>query len=150
MKKLLASILLVLTSSLGFAAERGTPDEAVALVQKVISSLKQNGRDKTIEEINNKSAKYLDKDLYVAVLDLNGVVLANGTFPKLIGKDVLLMKDADGRAFIKDGMEVVKTKGKGWIDYKWPNPATGNIEHKSTYMEQVGDVVINCGIYKGK
>ncbi|HCE07957.1 MAG TPA: histidine kinase, partial [Oxalobacteraceae bacterium] len=39
-------------------------------------------------------------------------------------------------------------KGKGWVDYKWPNPATKILEAKSSYVERYEDVYVGCGIYK--
>lgn len=39
-------------------------------------------------------------------------------------------------------------EGKGWLDYKWLNPATSTMEQKSTYVEKLDDMVIGCGIYK--
>ena len=79
---------------------------------------------------------------------MNGKTLAHGTNPKLIDKNMTELKDADGKYFVKEFIEVANTKGKGWIDYKWTNPATKAIEPKSTYIEKVGDVLVGCGIYK--
>ncbi len=56
---------------------------------------------------------------------------------------------ADGRYLIKDILALGMSKeGKGWVDYKWPNPSTGTIDSKRTYVERVEDVIIGCGIYK--
>ena len=73
----------------------------------------------------------------------------HGTNVKLVGKNVTEMKDADGRYLIKDILALGMSKeGKGWVDYKWPNPSTGTIDSKRTYVERVEDVIIGCGIYK--
>lgn len=45
-------------------------------------------------------------------------------------------------------IDVANSKGKGWVDYKWPNPTTKAVEAKSTYIEKTDDLVIGCGIYK--
>ncbi|WP_374710541.1 cache domain-containing protein [Massilia pseudoviolaceinigra] len=49
---------------------------------------------------------------------------------------------------VKDFIKLAKTKGKGWIDYSWPNPVTKKVDKKSTYLEKSGDVLIASGIYK--
>jgi len=127
----------------------GSADEAVAMVQQVIASLKANGREKTLADINNTSSgKFRDRDLYVTVNDLSGKNLAHGANPKMQGKDLIELKDADGKHFMRERIELAKTKGKGWQDYKFVNPVTKQIEPKSMYFEKYDDLIINCGIYK--
>ena len=87
-------------------------------------------------------------DLYIFVNTIEGITEAHGQNPKLVGKEMHELKDADGKFFIKEISEVAKTKGKGWVDYKWINPVTGKILEKTTYCQRVGDVYIGCGIYK--
>lgn len=130
-------------------AEHGTADEAVAMVQQVIASIKANGRDKTLAEVNNTTTgKFRDRDLYVTINDLNGKNLAHGANPKMQGKDLIDLKDADGKYFVRERIELAKTKGKGWQDYKFVNPMSKQIEPKSMYFEKYEDLIINCGIYK--
>ena len=141
---------LLLNSSAG-AAEKGTADEAVAMVRKAAEFLKKNGKEKAFAEFNNPKGQFIQKDLYIFTFLANGdgIEQANGANVKLVGKNVLEMKDADGKYLIKDILALGMGKeGKGWIDYKWPNPSTGTIDGKRTYVERVDDVVIGCGIYK--
>lgn len=126
----------------------GTADEAVALVQKVIASIKANGREKTFAEINTTTGKFRDRDLYVTINDMNGKNIAHGANPRMQGKDLIDLKDADGKPFMRERIEIVKAKGKGWQDYKFVNPVSKQIEPKSMYFEKYEDIVINCGIYK--
>ena len=79
---------------------------------------------------------------------MNGKVLAHGQNPKMVGKDMIEMKDADGKEFVKERVEIAKTKGKGWQDYKFTNPQTKQIEPKSSYIEKYEDMIVGCGIYK--
>jgi len=76
------------------------------------------------------------------------VTIAHGGNAKLVGKDMLGLKDADGKFFIKAFIETAKSKGNGWVDYKWVNPQTNKIENKSTYVQKVDDYFLGCGIYK--
>ena len=139
---------LSLTMSLANAGEHGSADDAVAMVKKTVAFMNKNGRDKTFTLINGKDGYFRDRDLYVFVTDLNGRQLANGSQPRLIGKDLTELRDANGKYFVKELVELAKTNGKGWVDYRWPNPATETIDSKSTYLERVGDILIACGIYK--
>ncbi|MGE5622057.1 MAG: cache domain-containing protein [Bacillota bacterium] len=139
---------LILTAGGAGAADKAAQDQAVALVKKAAAYLQANGKDKAFAEFNNPKGQFAERDLYVFVNDLEGNTLAHGGNPKLVGKNVMELKDADGKLFIKEMTELAKTKGKGWVDYKWPNPVTKAIEAKTTYVERAGDVLIGCGIYK--
>ena len=58
------------------------------------------------------------------------------------------MRDPDGTYYVKERIEIVKAKGKGWQDYKFSNPVTKKIEHKTAYVEKAGDLIFGCGAYK--
>jgi cytochrome c len=147
MKKILVAILanLLLVS---FAFAGGTADEAKALMDKAVAYVKANGKDKAFAEFTNQKGKFIDRDLYIFVVDFKGITLAHGGSEKLVGKDMLELKDADGKYFIKEFIELAKTKGSGWVDYKWANPVSKKIEDKSTYVVKLDDCFLGCGIYK--
>lgn len=131
------------------SAENGTPAEAQAMVKKAISYIKAVGPEKAFAEISNLKGKFVDRDLYVVVYDLNGKCLAHGQNPKfLVGKDLIGMKDPDGKAYVKERVELAKTKSQFWQDYKFSNPLTKKIEPKSMYMERMGNFLVGCGVYK--
>ena len=108
----LAVSAALIMSAPSFAADHGTKEEATAMVKKATAFLKANGKDKTLAEISNNKGQFVDRDLYISVYDLNGMVLAHGTNAKLIGKDVSALKDADGKEFIKDIVGKAKAAGK--------------------------------------
>ena len=146
--------LITLISAFSFAGEssaageHGTADEAVAIVQKVIAYMKANGKDKTIAEVNKLTGQFRDRDLYVMINDLTAKSLAHGANAKMQGVNLIDLKDADGKYFMRERLELVKAKGKGWQDYKFVNPVTRQIEPKAMYFERYEDVIVNCGIYK--
>ena len=53
-----------------------------------------------------------------------------------------------GKFFVQEGVQMAKTKGSGWVDYKWTNPTTKKVEAKSTYVKKVDELIFCCGIYK--
>lgn len=139
------SILAVTGRASG--AERGTAADAIAMVKKAGEFLKANGKQKAFAAFNDGTNGFKDRDLYIMVYDMNGVNQAHGANARLIGKDLIGLKDADGTEIVKEFIKTAKT-GKGWVDYRWPNPLTKDIELKTTYVERFGDVLIGCGIYK--
>ena len=144
-----AAICFGLLAAPAFAADKGTSDEAVAMVKKAAAAIKADGKEKTyaaIADPNNKT--YHDRDLYVFVYDLNGVAVAHGNNPKMVGKNLLDMKDGEGKTMIKEMVDTAKSKGKGWVSYKWPNPVSKTVDDKSAYIEKVDDVLVGAGVYK--
>lgn len=144
------SLALLSLSFMGaaHAADRGTAAEAEAMVKKAVAFIKDKGPEKAYDEFTN-GKQFKDRDLYVIVYDLNGKNLAQGANPKLVGKDLIGLKDPDGKPLIQMFVDLAKTKGKGWVEgYKFLNPVTQKIENKAMYLERLGDTLVGCGIYK--
>jgi hypothetical protein len=149
MKKVFVIVAVFLfVAGLALAAEKGTAKEAKQMVDKGIAYIKANGKEKAFAEFNNPAGRFINKDLYLFALDFNGITLAQGGNPKLVGKDMLHVQDADKKYFIKDMIALAKAKGNGWLDYKWTNPLTKKVQDKSTYIQRYDDFFIGCGIYK--
>jgi signal transduction histidine kinase len=130
------------------AAERGAPAEAEALVRKAGALIKSAGAEKAFEEITNGKA-FKDRDLYVFVYDLNGKCLAHGANAKLVGKDLIGLKDPDGKPLVKILVDVAKDKGQGWTEtVKFRNPVTDKIQTRVNYIERVGDFAVGSGVFK--
>lgn len=149
MKRLLtlvAASLLLATTAL--AEERATPQDAEELVKTGIAYLKKHGQAKAFREFQNKSGPFVYKDLYLAIYDTTGKCVVHGADPSRVGKGFLDAKDPDGKLFIKERIDVARASGHGWQDYKFKNPATGKVEQKTSYFEQVGDVIFTAGAYK--
>jgi cytochrome c len=131
------------------AQDRGTAAEAETMVKKAVAYIKANGAEKSYEEFTNGKS-FKDRDLYIIVYDLNGKCLAQGANAKLVGKDLIGLKDPDGKPIIKLFVDLAKEKGKGWVEgYKFMNPVTQKMEGKAMYLERVGDTLVGSGIYKG-
>jgi signal transduction histidine kinase len=145
-----AALVLALGVMPAIAEEKqGTAAEATAMVGKAIAYLKKNGREKAFAEFNNPKGQFTDRDLYVVVYDTKGKVLAHGANAKLIGKDLIDLRDVDGKYFVKERVEMMsKPDAKGWQDYKFMNPVTKQIEPKSMYLVRYEDMIVGCGIYK--
>ena len=131
------------------AADKGSADEAVAMVKKAAALIKSDGKEKAFAAIADPAnTSFHDRDLYIYVYDLNGVAVAHGNNPKMVGKPLIGLKDNEGKAMIKEMVDTAKNKGKGWVDFKWPNPVTKAVESKSGYVERVDDILVGSGIYK--
>jgi signal transduction histidine kinase len=131
-----------------FAADSfATPKEAEAMVAKAAAAVVAD-KATTFKEITAKDKKWVDRDLYAVVYDMSGKCLAHGQNEKQVGKDLIDIADADGKEFVKERVELAKSKGKFWQDYKFTDPVTKKVLPKSAYCEKSGEVIVCAGIYK--
>lgn len=141
-------VLCLLAPPSSFAQNQ--PDDAIAIVDKGLAFMKKNGKDALIKEINAKNPEFVKGELYLYMRAVDGTIVAHPVNPRLIGKNMTVLPDADGKYFRKEIIETAKAKGKGWVDYRYNNPETKVLEKKSTYFVLSGDVILEAGIYKGK
>jgi cytochrome c len=143
----LAASLLPITS---IAQSKATAAEATAMVKKGVSTLKAAGKDapKVYAEVNAKDPKWVDRDLYLVVYGLDGTVRAHGANTKLVGENLIDMLDIDGKPYVKERVDLAKSKGSFWQDYKFTNPTSKKIEPKAMYCEKFEDTAVCAGIYK--
>jgi signal transduction histidine kinase len=130
-----------------WADDRATTKEAEVMVHKAVDYLKANGREKALANFSDPQGNFTYRDLYVFALDTDGVMKAHGRRPDFIGKNHANFKDADGKAFNQELLQLAKTKGKGWVEYKMQNPVNGKTEQKVVYFELVDGLVIGCGAF---
>ena len=97
-----------------------------------------------------EGGKFIDRELYIFVYDTRGNMYAigNGNAKKMVGKNLIDLRDADGVYLVKGLIQATEKTGKGWFDYRFPNPVTKVIEAKSGYCERVKDKLICSGIYR--
>jgi cytochrome c len=124
-----------------------TPARAEQLVAKAVAAQRKDSA-KTYAAITAKDPAWVQGDLYPVVYDLHGKVLAHGQSPRMVGKDVLELRDADGKAFVRERMELAATKASFWQDYAFLDPVTKTVMPKRMYCERADDTVVCAGIYK--
>jgi cytochrome c len=130
------------------AAERVTVKEAEAMVRKGVMYIKANPRDKAMADITKKDGMFVDRELYLTVYKLDGTALAHGANEKFVGKNMIDLRDANGKEHIRERMELAKTKSTFWHDFSFLNPVTKKIEPKSMYCERADELIVCGGIYK--
>ena len=143
------AIALLAQICVASAGEYGTRDEAVAMVKRVEDMFAKAGPDSTFKAVSDKSlATFHDRDLYPFIYDLSGRCVAHGARPALIRKNLLDLKDQDGKYLIREMIRIASGTGFGWVNYKWPNPINNKIEDKTSYVEKMGDYFVGVGVYR--
>ena len=144
----IAALPLVFAAQAIASADHASAAEASAMVKKGVAFIKANGTEKGYSEITSKTSPFKHQDLYLVVYGLDGTVHAHGANEKMVGKNLIDLKDVDGKAFVKERVELSQSKGTFWQDYKFTNPVTKKIEPKQMYCERLDDVAVCGGIYK--
>ena len=127
---------------------RATRADAEKMVKKGVEFLKKHGMDKASAEMTAPSKTFVDRDLYLVIYDMNGVPMAHGQNPKQVGKQLIDLKDPDGKPFVRERVELAKSQGRFWQDYKFTDPLTKKVLPKQMYCERSDDVVVCGGIYR--
>lgn len=143
-------LAIALLASFGFADEKSQKD-AIDMVNRGVKFIESNGTEKAFAAFQDKAnTDFHQGELYLFVYDLTGTSLSHGTNPKLIGKNRIDVEDVNGKLYIKEIVDLAKSKGKGWVDYHFKNPESGKIEPKTTYILKVAgkDLIVCAGIYK--
>lgn len=130
------------------ADDHATTKDAELMVHQAVQFLRKEGREKALAAFSDPKGRFTYRDLYIMVYDMNGKCVAHGQKKERIGKSLIDDRDASGKAFVRERIEIARQHGKGWQDYRFQNPVTGKIELKTSYFEREGDLVIGCGAYK--
>ena len=153
MKKLAIAgiaILLCLGLAGSVLAESATKDECIAKTKEAAKMINEKGLDAGVAEINKKDGKFVWKDSYVFLVDFDGKMLAHPMSPKLVGTNVIDMKDksddpAKATPLFKAFTDMAKGKGEGWVGYMWKNPDDPKARKKISYIFRVPGKNIYAG-----
>jgi len=137
-----------------FSADATQSKEAkgiVTLVDKAAALIESKGKP-SFSEFKKKGSEWLKGDNYIFIADMNAVTLMHPANPELETKSILDLKDANGKAFMREFVETAKTKGSGWVEYMWPKPGEKTPSRKASYVKRAklpeGEtVIVGAGIY---
>jgi cytochrome c len=107
-----------------------------ALVNKAAAQIESKGRA-IFAEFRTKDSEWFSGDTYLFVYDLKSNVLFNAAFPAREGTNTTGQKDADGKLFHHEFIQMAESKGSGWVDYMFPKPGQTQPSRKWAYVKAV-------------
>ncbi len=117
---------------------------ARSLVLSAIARYETEGLEATGTYYNDPVR--VDGQWYVFITDPNDIFVSHPVRQDFIGTD---LKDIVGSDGYELGIEIAKARGTGlWIDYIWPNPASGNDEQKRTWAIRHEGFLFGTGYYE--
>jgi signal transduction histidine kinase len=114
--------------------------------------LQQQGRA-AFPQLRDRRGRFFYNDTYVFVDTPQGVELVNPAFAEVEGRNILQLRDAEGRPMVRDYLQLARERGSGWTRYLWPQPDHSSLPvRKHTYVRQVvlpdGEIlVVGSGLY---
>lgn len=136
-------------SSAHAADEFATKKDAQAVVEKAIKAVKTD-RNGTVDAINAKDKAWIDRDLYPVMYDDTGTVVAHGQNSKMVGKNLIDLKDPSGKEFVRERVSKAKENPSGfWQEYAFTDPVSKQVKPKEMYCKTADPKTIVCaGVYK--
>ncbi|HSI57976.1 MAG TPA: methyl-accepting chemotaxis protein [Ideonella sp.] len=127
---------------------QGSADEARALVERAMGVVRQRGLEAASATFKDRSAPFLDRDLYIFIVDRDGRYQTHGAKPEMGGKRVHEVPGIDGDRFTHDAWAAAEAGG-GWIEYDIVNPGSGVVQPKASYVVPIDKrLLLGCGIYR--
>ncbi len=122
----------------------------VDMVEAAVRRIEAQG-DAAYPLFRDRTGPFIAKDAYVFVIDPDGVELVNPAFPNLEGRNLLDVRDTQGKRLVREMRRVIDTRGSGWVDYMWPKPGDNVSTQKSAYVRaaDVGGkrMLVGAGVY---
>jgi hypothetical protein len=127
---------------------QGSADEAKALVDRALPLLQRSGLQGASAELRSARSGFVDRDLYIFVIDRRGIYRLHGAKPASEGKRVHEIPGINGDQFLRDAWAAVEAGG-GWIEYDIVSPDMGQVLPKASYVVGLDrELFVGCGVYR--
>jgi hypothetical protein len=113
--------------------------QLVLLVESAASLIAEQGA-KAFPEFAVPRSKWFNEAHYLFIYDVNGVCLFHPVDPELVGKDLMDLKDMNGKPLIREITEIGRRPGataSGWVFYLWEERAELAPTWKASYIRKV-------------
>lgn len=135
--RLLASLAAGLVAlCLSFGAGAQTREDVVTIINAAVAHAQKVGAAQAIKDIST-APEWKAKGLSVYVQNMDGTCVAHSQNERLIGRNTMAIKDPDGKEFIKEMTEMMKSKDSGWVEYKFTNAVTKQLESRVAHIRRL-------------
>jgi signal transduction histidine kinase len=122
----------------------------INMVKNAIDLIEEKG-EASFSAFHDVKSQFIVKDAYIFAIDTLGVEVVNPGFPSLEGRNVMDLKDTQGKQLVREIFKMVRENKSGWVDYMWPKPGESISTQKSTYVGIAKfngkRYVVGCGVY---
>ena len=145
----IAAILdtMLMGSAAGPIPPKSTADEYTKyLVREAIGRYESDGLDTVVSYYNTSES--MEGQWYVFIIDEDDVMLAHAANPALVDRPVSAAIGPNGYP-AGEAVAAVADEDGEWFEYTYPNPETGALETKHSWMVRHDGLVFGTGWYEG-
>jgi methyl-accepting chemotaxis protein len=127
---------------------QASADEAHSLVEAAVAHIASVGRDRAFADFHAEGGTFIDRDLYIFVMDRNGTISVFGSKPLLVGQPSSAIPGLEAVSFLEKAWAAADGGG-GWIQYDVVSPGTRQVTPKESFIMPLGESeFIGCGAYR--
>jgi signal transduction histidine kinase len=120
------------------------------LVNRAAGLIEKQGKD-AFGQLRDRQGPFVFMDTYVFVDSPEGTELVNAGQPSLEGKNLMGVRDINGKAVVRDEIALAMKEGSGWVDLYWYKPGQNTPARKQTFVRTVQSgqdtYIVGAGIY---
>ena len=147
---ILIVVLLLVVACQGDTGPAAPPkwqaaDYTKYFVNEAISKYDSEGLDATVAHYNTLES--IDGQWYVLIFDENDIMLSHAANPALVGHPASVAVGPNNYPAGEAIVAVADEDGE-WFSYTYPNPATGGVETKHSWMVEYDGLTFGSGWYE--
>jgi signal transduction histidine kinase len=123
------------------------------IVNRAADLVAQRGKQ-AFSQLRDKTGPFFFMDTYVFVNSADGVELVNPGHPSMEGKNMMDLKDVNGKLLVRDYIDAAMKNGGAWVDYHWYRPGNNIPALKHAYVRKVehgGETyIVGSGFYEAE
>jgi len=120
------------------------------VVNRAVTLVEGRGRE-AFDQLRDRTGPFVFMDTYVFVQSPDGTELVNAALPSLEGRNIMDLRDAHGKAVIREQIATVMQEGCAWLEFYWYHPGDNTPARKLTYARKVQagneTLIVGSGIY---
>jgi len=120
------------------------------VVKRAADLIASRGKE-AFSQLRDKTGPFVFMDTYVFVDSPEGTELVNGAQPSLEGRNLMELKDLQGKPVVRDEIAITMKEGSAWLECYWYRPGDNIPARKLTYLRKVQSgrdtYIVGSGIY---
>ncbi len=89
-------------------------NDVISFVEKAVEYANTFGKEKALVEFMNTNGEFVQGELYIFADSFEGIALAHGGNPELVGQDIREITDKRGKKIMPEMITLAKQGGAGW------------------------------------
>jgi signal transduction histidine kinase len=120
------------------------------VVNRAARLIAERGRE-AFPQLRDRTGTFVFLDTYVFVDTPDGTELVNAGQPSFEGRNIIDLKDLNGKALARDYVAAAMKDGSAWVEYYWFRPGDNTPARKKAFVRKVqhgqDTFIVGSGLY---